>query len=441
MMKTRLMLKHTFWLFTAMVGVITLQSHAVEQPNIVFIMVDDLGPGWVDFDGSESKINTPNLERLARSGMVFTQAYAAAPVCSPTRASCITGMTPAQVGYTTHAPGMGEAAYLKKNGGLGSGGAVDAESLTFLPKNLPSYARELKKLGYATAFFGKWHLAGEGSVKAADGIINSKWHPEHYGFDSNLGGCAYGQPKSWFSPYRNGTIPDGEEGEYLTDRLGDEASAYIKSREAGPFHVALWFYSVHSPIKAPSTLVKKNGGNAYLAMLESMDMAVGKVLAALEEIDALDNTLIVFYSDNGGDKPTEGLAEKKPEGADPAVVSEWKESLKELSAEQRTLHDDTGVVLEEISQTKSGAEQQAAQAGQNPAPTPAPQPQDPQQPAPPTKEQLEEMAQKLAEAEQHVTNAVSSERGAADQLAASAQKSAGRNPRRVRRLLSQPEPR
>jgi len=281
-------------------------SWAAEKPNIVFIMVDDLGPGWVDFDGSNAKVNTPNLERMARSGMVFSQAYAAASVCSPTRAACITGMSPAQIGLTTHIPGKAgnERAAPK-------GGPRDAKSLKHLPLDLPSYARELKKQGYATGFIGKWHLAGEGSVRSEAGIVDSRYHPEHYGFDSNIGGCAYGQPRSWFDPYRNATIPNKKKGEYLTDRLGDEAVAFIEEHHTQSFHLSLWPYQVHTPIKAPKELVEKNGGDKYLAMLESMDMAVGKVLDALEKTGVISNTMVVFYSDNGGWKPTSWLADKK----------------------------------------------------------------------------------------------------------------------------------
>ena len=282
-------------------------SHAeTPPPNIVFIMADDLGPGWVDYDGSNAEINTPNLQRLAETGMVFTRAYAACPVCSPTRAACITGMSPAQIGMTTHIPGK---AGNERPGP--KGGPRDAETLDHLPLDLPSYARELKKLGYATGFIGKWHLAGEGSVGTKDGIVNKDWQPEHYGFDLNVGGCAYGQPKSWFDPFKNGTIPDRDSGEYLTDRLGDEAAAFIESHQDKPFHLTLWPYSVHTPIKAPKELVKKNGGNNYRAMLESLDNAVGKVLASLESTGTLKNTMVVFYSDNGGHIPTEWLAEKK----------------------------------------------------------------------------------------------------------------------------------
>lgn len=291
-----------------LLAVISISPLAAEstKPNIIFVMADDLGPGWVDFDGSDEKINTPNLERMANNGMVFTRAYAAASVCSPTRAACITGMSPAQIKLTTHIPGVPGKRHSAKGGG-----PTDALSINQLPLELPSYARELKKQGYATAFLGKWHLAGEGSMRTDNGIVDSQYHPEHFGFDSNLGGCANGQPKSWFDPYKNGTIEDREKGEYLTDRLADEAVSFIEKNKDTPFHLSLWLYQVHTPIKAPKDLVKKNGGNPYLAMLESMDTAVGKVLDAVESIGATDNTMVVFYSDNGGHKATEWLAEKK----------------------------------------------------------------------------------------------------------------------------------
>ncbi len=282
------------------------ETESSSKPNIVFIMADDLGPGWVDYDDSNPEINTPNLQRLAETGMVFTQAYAAATVCSPTRAACITGMSPAQIGLTTHVPGR---AGNERKGPKGSPGGAD--SLKHLPLDCPSYASELKKLGYATAFMGKWHLAGEGSVRAKNGIINKDWHPEQYGFDSNIGGCALGQPKSWFDPFKNGTIPNRKKGQYLTDRLGDEAMAFIKANHTKPFHLTLWPYSVHTPIRAPKKLIQKNGGKKYNAMLESLDGAVGKVIQALEETGTRDNTLLVFYSDNGGHIPTEWLADKK----------------------------------------------------------------------------------------------------------------------------------
>lgn len=297
------------------------------KPNIVFIMADDLGPGWVDYDDSNPEVNTPNLERLAKTGMLFTRAYAAASVCSPTRAACITGMSPAQIGMTTHIPGRTGN---ERRGPKGS--PREAESLKHLPLNLPSYARELKKQGYVTGFLGKWHLAGEGSVRTNNGVVNRDYHPEHFGFDVNIGGCAYGQPKSWFDPYRNGTIPNRKEGEYLTDRLGDEAVSFIEANQDRPFHLTLWPYSVHTPIKAPRDLVKKHGGNNYRAMLESLDNAVGIVLDTLKATGTLDQTMVVFCSDNGGHIPTEWLADKKGSLLEgglrvPMVVS-WPSQIK-----------------------------------------------------------------------------------------------------------------
>lgn len=277
-----------------------------QKPNIVFIMADDLGPGWVDYNDSNPEVNTPNLQRLAETGMTFKKAYAACSVCSPTRAACITGMSPAQIGMTTHIPG--KAGNERKGP---KGGPRDAISIKHLPLDLPSYARELKKQGYTTGFIGKWHLAGEGSVKTKNGIVNQAWHPENYGFDTNIGGCAYGQPKSWFAPYRNGTIKDPKKGTYLTDHLSTEAAKFIEKNKDKPFHLTFWPYSVHTPIKAPKDLVKKNGGSNYRAMLESLDNAVGKVLKALQATGTLDNTMVIFYSDNGGHIRTEWLADKK----------------------------------------------------------------------------------------------------------------------------------
>ena len=290
-------------------------------------MADDLGPGWVDYDGSNEKINTPNLQRLAESGMIFHKAYTAASICSPTRAACITGMSPAQIGLTTHVPGK---AGNERKGPKGS--PHGAESKKHLPLNSPSYARELKKLGYVTAFIGKWHLAGEGSIRSKNGIINQAWHPEHYGFDSNIGGCAYGQPKSWFDPYRNATIPNRKKGEYLTNRLADEAATFIETNKDSLFHLTFWPYSVHTPIKGPKDLVKKNGGNNYLAMLECLDNAVGTIINTLEKTGTLNNTMLVFYSDNGGHIATEWLADKKGSLLEgglrvPMVVS-WPQVIK-----------------------------------------------------------------------------------------------------------------
>jgi arylsulfatase A len=153
--------------------------------------------------------------------------------------------------------------------------------------------------------------------------VNTEWHPEHYGFDSNIGGCAYGQPKSWFDPFRNGTIKDRKKGQYLTQRLGEEAASFIQANKDKPFHLTFWPYSVHTPIKGPKDLVKKNGGNNYRAMLESLDNSVGKVIDSLEKTGTLNNTMLIFYSDNGGHIPTKWLADKKASLLEAGSASPW----------------------------------------------------------------------------------------------------------------------
>ena len=124
--------------------------------------------------------------------------------------------------------------------------------------------------------------------------------PNHRGFDINIGGCAYGQPKSYFSPYKNGTINDGPEGEYLTDRLGDEAVNFIEENKENPFFLNLATYTVHTPLAAPEETVEKYDGNKYFAMIDKLDQNVGKVIDKLEELRLLENTMVIFYSDNGG---------------------------------------------------------------------------------------------------------------------------------------------
>ncbi len=177
-----------------------------DQPNIVFIVVDDLGYSDVGYMHQKTEIQTPNIDQLAKNGMVFSDAYAAAPVCSPTRASMMTGKYPATLKLTCHIPGMGMEKYLKK---LSEGKKrKEAYFLDHLPTEEVTFAEVLKQQGYATAYIGKWHLGGEGSAYSKNGIVNSAYHPDKQGFDINIGGCAYGQPKSYFDPYRNGTITD-----------------------------------------------------------------------------------------------------------------------------------------------------------------------------------------------------------------------------------------
>lgn len=273
-------------------------SETATPPNIVLILVDDLGYSDVAYMHEKPGLQTPNIDRLANSGMVFTDAYASCPVCSPTRASLITGKYPATLKLTCHIPGMGMEKYLAK---LSEGKKLkEAYFLDHLPLDEVTFAEVLKTKGYATAYIGKWHLAGEGSAYSKDGIVNAAYHPDNQGFDINIGGCAYGQPASYFDPYRNGTIADRKEGEYLTDRLGDEAVNFIEENKDKPFFLNLATYTVHTPLRAPASNVKKYKGNTYFAMIEKLDENVGKVMDKLNELNLTNNTVVIFYSDNGG---------------------------------------------------------------------------------------------------------------------------------------------
>lgn len=279
------------------------------QPNIVFILADDLGYADVGFRNEKAGVTTPNIDRLASQGMEFTNAYAASPVCSPTRASILTGKYPSSLHLTCHVPGMGMERYVTK---LSKGRKLmEAVFIDRLPLEEVTFAEVLKEQGYRTAFMGKWHLSGEGSAKTADGIVDPRFHPNHQGFDVNVAGCAYGQPASYFSPYKNGTLSDGPEGEYLTDRIGAEACQFMEQNKDKPFLLYLSTYTVHTPLQAPQEVIDKNKGNKYLAMIDKLDENVGKVLDKIKSLGLEENTLVVFYSDNGGLKTNPPLRSHK----------------------------------------------------------------------------------------------------------------------------------
>ncbi|MSQ97400.1 MAG: DUF4976 domain-containing protein [Gemmataceae bacterium] len=273
-----------------------LMAQERSKPNIVIIVIDDLG--WMDLGCQGNKrLHTPNIDRLASKGMRFTDAYSAAPVCSPTRAAIMTGQAPARLRLTNHIAGRD---FTPKDAKLN-----EAASLDHLPLNATTIAQLLKAVGYVTGFIGKWHLAGQAGKK---GLGQLKYYPEKRGFDFNLGGCALGGPPSFFDPYGIHNLPDRRKGEYLPDRLADEAVSFIRSHREKPFFLALWDYTVHWPMEAPKELITKYEKRLgpglkdarYGAMIEAMDAAVGRVLAALDEAKLTENTLIIFTSDNGG---------------------------------------------------------------------------------------------------------------------------------------------
>ena len=254
-----------------------------DKPNIVFILVDDLG--WRDLSCYGAEVyETPNIDRIASEGMRFTDAYAACNVCSPTRASVMTGKYPARLQITNWIPG-----HKPKNAKL-----VGPPILQELPHSETTIAEVLGDNGYVSASIGKWHLGGE------------MFYPDKHGFDLNVAGTHKGQPPSYFSPYRISTLADGPEGEYLTDRMGREAVRFIEENRKKPFFLYLPFFTVHTPIQSKPELIEKyqqkdrNINPAYAGMVESLDQAVGNVLMALERLNLDDNTIVVFTSDNGG---------------------------------------------------------------------------------------------------------------------------------------------
>lgn len=272
-----------------------MQLQALNSPNILFVMADDLG--WMDLACQGNKlVETPHLDRFAKQGMRFTSAYAAAPVCSPTRAAVLTGQAPARLHMTSHLPGN----FFPKDNRPQPANmvpAIEAEHVTI--------AERLKEAGYANAFLGKWHIApGVGK----QGRVAHEHSPLNQGFDINIGGVSYGGPPSFFSPYRIATLSDGEPGEYLPDRLVDETIGFIRENKSKPWMVHLWFYTVHWPMQAPEALLEKYKNRKgpglndarYGAMIEAMDSAMGRLLASLESLDLEEETIIIFTSDNGG---------------------------------------------------------------------------------------------------------------------------------------------
>lgn len=284
---------------------------AAPRLNVVFILADDLG--WHDLGCYGSTFYaTPHVDQLAHDGLRFTQAYAACNVCSPTRASIMTGKYPARLHLTDWLPGR-----------------PDNPHQLLLRPSLPTHlalseftiAEAFAQAGYTTCFIGKWHLGGKG------------YYPSDQGFDYNIGGCHLGHPPSYFSPYHIPTLKDGPKGEYLTDRLTNEAIHFIRTNKDHPFFLYLAHYAVHNPQQAKPDLVAKYRAKlkaeppragpeflpegdhetrqvqdqpVYAAMVDSLDQSVGRVLDELDRDGLAGNTVVVFFSDNGGLATAEG---------------------------------------------------------------------------------------------------------------------------------------
>ncbi|MGQ9732110.1 MAG: sulfatase [Candidatus Zipacnadales bacterium] len=271
------------------------------RPNVLFILIDDLG--WMDTTVYGSRYyETPGIERLAQRSMVFTDAYAANPLCSPTRASILTGMYPARWGLTLpagHLPPLPSDHPLFPPEGPPWQKMLQPESARFLPLEERTLAEALKEEGYRTGFIGKWHL----------GQPEEYW-PQYQGFDVNIGGGGYPSPPSYFSPYRIKPLPDGPEGEYIADRLTDESLRFLESHRDEPFFLCLWHYSVHAPYQAKEAYIDqykdrvdprgKQANPVMAAMIKSMDESIGRVLDKLDALGLTQETIIFFFSDNGG---------------------------------------------------------------------------------------------------------------------------------------------
>lgn len=285
-----------------------VKQKEVEKPNILMIVVDDLG--YSDLHCYNGGIQeTPNVDKLAKEGVRFTNAYASCPVCSPTRASLLTGKNPVAVDITDWIPGHQEGKIKPWHK------FIVPEFNQQLPLEEVTIAEKLKKKGYATASIGKWHLGGEGYL------------PTEQGFDINIAGNHKGMPPTYYYPYKADSADIAEkpwldfeithleitgDSLYLTDRIAREAIEFIKSRRDTSFFLYLPFYTVHTPLEGRKDLVEKYTRKIeetddsivryphFLAMVECMDENVGQIIQTLEDLEIRKNTMIIFVSDNGG---------------------------------------------------------------------------------------------------------------------------------------------
>ena len=284
--------------------VATAEVSSADQPktNVVLILIDDLGWKDVGCYGSEY-YKTPHIDRLASEGMRFTDGYAACNVCSPSRAAIVSGKYPARLLLTQWLP-SGRWSRTKNK-------FREGRYLANLPLEEVTIAEAMREAGYRTAFMGKWHLGTE-----------TYYYPEHQGFDLNVAGRDYGAPGSYFYPFEGSwNIPttgrtlhkesplSGKEGDYLPDRLAEEAERFIRESADQPFFLMLSHYAVHTPLQAKKEMIdhyskvpqaQRQGKPTYAAMVESVDDSVGRVIKTLRGLKLDERTLIVFTSDNGG---------------------------------------------------------------------------------------------------------------------------------------------
>jgi len=313
-------------------------AEPVGRPNIIFFLVDDMG--WMDTTVNGSQYyETPNMERLAARSMLFTDAYAANPLCSPTRASIVTGKYPARLHITTpacHLPPLPPGTPKFADKAAPTQKVILPRSRRFLPPDEYTIAEALRDAGYSTAHVGKWHL----------GLKPEHW-PEAQGFDVSFHGAPDPGPRSYFSPYQfpAGTVTDGPKGEYITDRATDEAIEFIDANKNGPFLLHMWHYAVHGPWGHKEEITKrfvskkdprgKQANPIMASMLWSVDESLGRIIDKLDELGIADDTIIIFFSDNGGNVHSNRgddhkLAQIKPGHRRWPFLQDWRKYAGEL---------------------------------------------------------------------------------------------------------------
>ncbi len=298
-MKKKTLIFAAFLILILSGGIYVLWKYRVKtkRPNIVFIYADDLG--WKDAGFMGSKFyDTPSLDALAASGRIFTNAYANAPNCAPSRAALLTGLYLPRTGvFTVGTSKRGKSKFRR---------IIPVQNKTVLDTSFITIAEALRQNGYTSISIGKWHLGDD-----------PESGPLEQGFDYNVGGWHLGHPKSYFSPYKNPVLEDGPEGEYLTDRLTNEALSFIEKNKDKPFFLYFPHYAVHTPLQAKENLTElfkprvpdgDQKNPVYAAMVKSLDESVGRIILKLNELNIRKKTIVIFTSDNGGYGPATSMA-------------------------------------------------------------------------------------------------------------------------------------
>lgn len=281
----RRLLFSLFIISTVFVYTSCSSSSDTTRPNIILINIDDMGWRDVGFMGSEY-YETPNLDALAKDGMIFTNAYATASNCAPSRACLMSGQwTPRHGIYTVNSSERGESKDRK---------LIPTKNNTILPNSQLILTEVLKSAGYRTCHAGKWHLNDD---------------PTTQGFDVNIGGCEAGNPGSYYPPYKSVPLDAPSDGYYLTNLIMDKTLEFLESADEEPFFLYYSPYAVHGPIQPIKKLLPKyenkpawnEQNNAkYATMVENLDFQIGRLIKKLQKSGKLENTFILFISDNGG---------------------------------------------------------------------------------------------------------------------------------------------